>query len=115
MRLYRTKNRINISLVTVLIVFAAVVFLFISGVTDVSKTSDEQSMQQLQQSIEAAAKNCYAVEGFYPAGVSYLEEHYGIDIDDSKYVVLYELLGSNIAPYVKVIKVGSGGVLDEIQ
>ncbi len=115
MRLYRTKNRISLSLVTALIVFAAVICLFVAGISDTAKTNDEQAMQQLQQNIERAAKNCYATEGFYPASVSYLKEHYGVKIDEDKYAVLYELLGSNIMPYVKVVKVGSGGVPDEIQ
>ena len=115
MRLYRTKNRINPSLVTALIVFAVIICLFAAGVSDTAKTNDEQAMQQLRQNIERAAKNCYAAEGFYPAGVSYLEEHYGVKIDRDKYAVLYELLGSNIMPYVKIVKVGSGGAPDEIQ
>ena len=52
--------------------------------------------------------NCYAIEGAYPDSLSYLEEHYGLQIDHNRYVVDYEPFGDNIWPTVQVVRRGSG-------
>ena len=40
---------------------------------------------------------------FYPDKLSYLEEHYGITYDKEKYIVSYEVVGSNMMPDIMVI------------
>ena len=52
-----------------------------------------------------AAVNCYAIEGFYPADLSYLEDNYGLIIDE-RYNVFYEVQASNIMPSVSVNRRG---------
>ena len=57
----------------------------------------------LENSIRQSAVHCYALEGFYPDSLSYLEEHYGLTYDKDKYIVSYEIIGSNLMPDVSVI------------
>ena len=55
------------------------------------------------------AVQCYALEGFYPEDLTYLKEHYGLTYDSEKYVVSYEVIGSNLMPDVSVISLDKGG------
>ena len=45
---------------------------------------------------------CSAAEGAYPEELSYLEENYGITVNEEKYTVHYSFAGSNISPEVTV-------------
>ena len=56
----------------------------------------------LRQNIVRAAAMCYAAEGAYPEELSYLEENYGITVNEEKYTVHYSFAGSNISPEVTV-------------
>lgn len=84
------------------VLFLLVFLLFYRGVDSVSRTSSEQQMESLKQAIQRSAVHCYAVEGAYPESLDYLKEHYGITYDPEKYIVDYEIIGSNLMPDVKV-------------
>ncbi len=47
--------------------------------------------------------HCYAVEGRYPPDFDYLKKHYGILVDESRYVVHYRMFASNLMPDILVI------------
>ena len=47
---------------------------------------------------------CYAAEGIYPPDISYLEEHYGIQIDKDRFAVYYDVFASNLMPDITVIE-----------
>lgn len=51
-----------------------------------------------------AAVACYAAEGVYPPDLAYLEEHYGIQIDRTRYRVFYDIFGSNLMPDITVLE-----------
>lgn len=60
------------------------------------------------RAIERAAVQCYALEGHYPPDLDYLQQNYGIKLDEDKYHYEYSVFASNIRPYISVIKkVGS--------
>jgi len=52
--------------------------------------------------VEKYAIQCYATEGAYPPNVYYLEEHYGLILDEEKYIYSYEPVAENIKPVVQV-------------
>lgn len=83
-------------------IFLLVFFLFFKGVGSVSQTASDQQLESLKQAIQRSAVHCYAVEGAYPESLDYLKEHYGITYDPEKYIVDYEIIGSNLMPDVKV-------------
>ena len=59
----------------------------------------------LRQGITRACVQCYAIEGRYPPSVAYLEERYGIQIDEERYNVFYSGFASNLMPDITVIPV----------
>ena len=87
-----------------IIVFAGVLFFVLSGLQEASSASDAEGMRIAEESIRRAAINCYASEGMYPQTYVYLKENYGIAIDESKYMVHYQIFASNIIPDIAVIR-----------
>lgn len=89
-------------------VFFCAAFLLLKGSSAVSQTASDSQAESLQLAILRSAVHCYAMEGAYPESLDYLREHYGIDWDESRYVVDYEIIGSNLRPQVTVIPIGKG-------
>ena len=63
-----------------------------------------QNPQGLEDAIHRAVVSCYATEGFYPPTLDYVEEHYGIQIDSSRYAVFYEIFAENLMPDITVLE-----------
>jgi len=98
-----SRKRIYIGLATMIVVLIGFYFTFL----ETSKSSEHEKMAISQKAIERAVVNCYAIEGFYPQSVEYIEENYGVIIDHNKYIVEYEIMGSNVLPEVRVVEKGS--------
>lgn len=60
--------------------------------------------QQLEQTLRRTAVSCYASEGFYPPSVEYMQTHYGLRLEDGKYVIRYERFASNMMPDITVLE-----------
>lgn len=84
--------------------FVLIVLLFFAGVNRISGTSDTQAYESLQTAIHRNIVHCYAVEGQYPPSLEYMETHYGLSYDKSKYFIDYDIMASNIMPDVTIIK-----------
>lgn len=80
---------------------AAAVAWFVWGV--VSADLRQQGAESVRQVILDAAVQCAAIEGSYPATLSYLEDHYGVVVNHDDYVVTYEAFASNVMPTVVVV------------
>lgn len=91
-------------------VFCVVIGIFLSGVRSVSGTAAEQEADGLRRAVIRSAVLCYALEGFYLDTLAYLEDNYGITYDEDKYVVSYEVIGSNLMPDVMVIPLEEEGM-----
>lgn len=87
------------------LVFGAVIVLFVTGVTFFSKRADKEGAETLRNGIRRASVQCYAIEGRYPPSVQYLEENYGIQIDRNRYNVFYDGFASNIMPEISIFPV----------
>ena len=88
-----------------IIAFFFVLILFWSGLSSIAHITEKQELDGLQNTIYQSAVHCYALEGFYPDQLSYLEEHYGLQYDKHKYLVIYEVIGSNLMPHISVLPV----------
>lgn len=88
------------------VVILALAVLLFYGLGCVSRTSAQEQKATVERAIQKSLTSCYAVEGAYPASLSYLEEHYGLIIDHDKYVVDYQTIGTNIRPAVLVVRIG---------
>ncbi len=92
------------AIITTLAISLTIMVVLICGVNNLSEDKKQQDLQRLEDALIRAAVNCYSVEGFYPAEVVYLEQHYGVIIDDDKYNIFYEVVGSNILPTINVYR-----------
>ena len=91
------------------LLLAVAVFLlffagFLAGVQSVSAVSEEKEMENIENAVVQSAVFCYGTEGAYPESLAYLREHYGLQYDEDKYIVDYEIVGKNIRPQVRVFR-----------
>lgn len=82
----------------------AVILLVVSGLHQAELSSRAEGLRVLEEGVLRAAIKCYAVEGSYPDNLAYMEEHYGVHVDRSRYVVHYEIFASNLLPDVTVLE-----------
>jgi len=81
-----------------------ILILLCIGFDNANKNMANEEVARLENSIRKVAINCYSIEGYYPTSIEYLKETYGLIIDESKYHVYYETIGSNIMPEIAVIR-----------
>jgi len=83
----------------------AVMGMIVFGLRQTEESSRAEGLRVLEDSIRRAVVIAYAVEGRYPQSIEYIEEHYGIHIDRSRYVVHYNIFASNLLPDITVLEV----------
>lgn len=86
------------------VIFAVVLGFVMTGLTQADESSNSEGLRVAANSINRAVINCYASEGIYPPTFEYIKEHYGVSIDEDKYVVHYEIFASNIMPNITVLR-----------
>ena len=86
----------------ILLILCLVIVVLI-GIGNLEQGRQAEDLQQLEQALTRTAVACYAVEGVYPADLAYMREHYGLTYDESRYVVHYRLVASNIMPTIEVM------------
>lgn len=86
--------------------FAALVWLLMMGLNNISKTTDTEQLKSAEQALRRAAVQCYALEGQYPPSLEYLEQHYGLMLDRDRYVYHYQGIGANLMPQIAVFSTG---------
>jgi type II secretory pathway pseudopilin PulG len=84
------------------IISAAIGFALFSIIKASEKNSGKQAAQ-IQEMMERAAIQCYALEGAYPPDIRYFTR-YGVNIDEERYYYRYEqnMMG-NYMPEIFVI------------
>lgn len=86
------------ALALILVIIVAVAFVHLNRAQEAASTA----------SVEAAVRKgvmaCYASEGVYPPDMAYLENNYGIHVDEDRYTVRYVIFAENIMPDITVIK-----------
>ena len=78
--------------------------VFLVAINNTAGSSREEAKKALEDSIRHSVVSCYALEGRYPPTMDYLKEHYSILLDESRYVVYYDIFASNIMPEITVIE-----------
>lgn len=88
--------------IPLLILAAAVIFA--QGADRLSADQSGEAKARLEDAIRRGCAACYAAEGQYPQSLDYLEEHYGLQIDETHFAVFYEPFGSNLMPNFTVLE-----------
>lgn len=82
-----------------------VVFLgFLSALGNLKQGYTREGKQQLEDALRRAAVACYASEGIYPPTLDYLTQHYGVQINEARYTVFYEVFAENLMPEITVLE-----------
>ena len=93
----------GIKIIVLLAVLVSLGLFLWRGSISLTKGEAGESLKQLETSIQATML-CYAAEGVYPPDLQYLKDHYGIQIDEDKYAVFYEVQGKNLMPSITVME-----------
>lgn len=97
----KKKNKLTIVVpVCVFLIMAVLLWNSSSRIFTETKKRQEESTKN---AVIKGAIQCYSIEGRYPESLSYLEKHYGVSYDKNKFIVSYEIMGSNRMPQVTVI------------
>ena len=100
----RKRLRRILSILLAPVGFLAAVLWLVKAVYDMASGQDGEALQQLEESLRRSAVACYAAEGVYPPDLAYLEEHYGVQIDEKRFVVYYDAFASNMMPDITVLE-----------
>lgn len=101
------KREINftpIKMALLIAIMVLAVFCLYKGVQKMENGQQAESVKQLDSSIRKAVLTCYATEGVYPPTVDYLKQNYGIQIDEDRFAVFYEVFGDNIMPEITIVE-----------
>lgn len=74
------------------------------AVENLSNGSSAEGRDRLEDAVRRATVTCYASEGLYPPTLAYLEEQYGVQVDESRYTVFYEVFAENLMPDITVVE-----------
>ena len=98
-RLTKRKSWILWTLL-ILLLLGALCLLFSDGGRDL----DDSSALAIREAVQRSALKCYAVEGAYPPDLRYLEENYGLQVNQQDFYVTYDAFASNLPPTVRVTR-----------
>jgi len=73
-------------------------------VGNLNSDRNTENRKQLEDTLRRGCVACYAAEGIYPPDLAYLEDHYGIQVDETRYVVHYEIFADNLMPDITVLE-----------
>ncbi|MDR0459797.1 MAG: hypothetical protein LBG68_04995 [Coriobacteriales bacterium] len=108
----------NLQLLLGAVCISCLMLLVVLGINGLSDRVEVLQTEWLEQSVQRSAIQCFIIEGSFPTteqGVDYLREHYGLNIDQQRYVVYYESMGANLLPQVKVIAIQQGPESQDIE
>jgi len=101
------KKKLKKSILAGILLPVAVVIIiqcFLSGIANISNGHAEEDKRRLEDVLRQNSVACYAAEGFFPPDLDYLVEHYGVQIDESRYIVKYEPIAENLMPDITVLE-----------
>ena len=81
----------------------ALLLIFVLALSSIEETAVDKQMESLETALTRDITHCYAVEGYYPPSLAYLEEHYGLTYDKELFFVDYQPVASNIRPNVTIL------------
>ena len=80
------------------------IFILGYSIYIIDRDSSARETAAIQEVIDKALLQCYALEGSYPSDLQYLSDHYGVILNENDYFYYYEAYGANIFPDVQIVK-----------
>ena len=100
----KTRRTISSGAIITLLTFLMIMIFLVTGLGAARGSSREQAMEMTRRTLHRAVTQCYALEGCYPPDLDYLKENYGIRIDESRFLVHYQLTAANLLPQITIIE-----------
>ena len=102
----RRKNPLRSALTGILFpaLVLCIVLFFFTALSNLRSGQTDEGREQLEASVRRAAVACYAAEGIYPPDLEYLRSHYGLQIDETRYTVHYDIFADNMMPDITVLE-----------
>jgi competence protein ComGC len=100
------RGNLDLKLIGTLIgmlVIVSLLFSLMAPADAFMANAETRQTKAVEDIIDKAMVQCYALEGSYPPNLAYLES-YGIIMDEGHYNYYFEPIGSNIKPTVKVFQ-----------
>lgn len=85
-----------------LIISLTILLLVASSLAGLNRRSRETGLDVARSAIERSVMHCYALEGAYPPSINYLRQYYGLNVDETQYLIVYERVVQNIYPVINV-------------
>jgi len=63
-----------------------------------------EDLKQLETAIRRSCVACFAAEGSYPQDLDYLKDHYGLQVDEERYAVYFDVFAENLMPDITVLE-----------
>jgi hypothetical protein len=95
------EHRHSIPVFFLIVLFLCIFLLYSTGIIADHSTQEQQDV--LESAIQRSLVQCYALEGQYPDNIDYLEQHYGLTYDKTKFQLKYQYSESNVMPEISVI------------
>ncbi len=94
------KSKSKISLMITIILFIVLIF----QIQNIALLTKKQQQINLEKALSRDIIECYALEGYYPPDLNYIEEHYGLSYNKSEFFIDYQIEGENIKPTFTIIE-----------
>lgn len=108
MHLYERVRGQNRGLLFAVVVFVLIAAFFLAALSSSARRNDAREQEMVAAALQRAVVTCYAVEGRYPPNLEYIYQNYGVRVDESRYMVFYDVIAANVMPGVQVMRVGGG-------
>lgn len=86
------------------VVCIGILAIFVMAVSNLKQGNRAEEKKQLEEAIRRSVVTCYATEGVYPPNFAYVKEKYGILVDESRYLVVYDAFAENLMPDITVLE-----------
>ena len=77
---------------------------FATGLNSLDAGRGDEDKRQLERALHRGCMACYAAEGVYPPNLEHLTARYGVQIDESRYEVIYSVFAENLLPDITVLE-----------
>lgn len=92
----------NIQLFIMVLISVLLVVFVISGINGIKSDVTDAETARIKALVNEYVIQCYATEGAYPPNIQYLADHYGLILNEEKYIYEYEPVAENIKPVIQI-------------
>lgn len=98
----KQRNTSVLNLGFSLLFFTVFLTVMLYSFQNIAKQTEQEQLKSAELALRRAVVQCYALEGQYPPNIKYLEDHYGLQMNQDKYVIHYQSLGGNLLPQISI-------------